>query len=46
MGLNYIDTHSHLYADDFKEDMDEVIARVEQHGVSKVLLPNIEHGFI
>ncbi|MCO4818484.1 MAG: TatD family hydrolase [Bacteroidetes bacterium] len=44
MGLNYIDTHSHLYADDFKEDMEEVIGRVEQQGVFKVLLPNIEMG--
>ena len=22
MGLTFVDTHSHLYADEFKEDMD------------------------
>lgn len=37
-----IDTHAHLYATQFDEDLDEVIARAHEAGVKKVLLPNID----
>jgi len=37
-----IDTHSHLYADEFKDDLDEVIQRCKTSGVEKILLPNID----
>lgn len=36
-----IDTHGHLYADNFKDDLSEVVLRAKQARVEKVLLPNI-----
>ena len=37
-----IDTHSHLYLEDFHVDRTEVIRRCRENGVGKVLLPNID----
>jgi len=37
-----IDTHSHLYAQEFIEDIDEVIQRSKASGVEKVFLPAID----
>jgi TatD DNase family protein len=41
-----IDTHAHLYAKEFLEDFDQVIARAQEKGVSKILLPNIDQESI
>lgn len=41
-----IDTHAHLYATQFDEDLDEVIARAREAGVEKILLPNIDETSI
>ncbi|CAN5191202.1 TatD family hydrolase [soil metagenome] len=40
--MNLIDTHTHLYLDDFNKDIDEVIRRAEGEGVSQFLLPAID----
>jgi TatD DNase family protein len=40
--MKLIDTHSHIYEDDFKEDIDEAIDRLAQEHVYKVLLPNVD----
>lgn len=40
--MNFIDTHSHLFLEEFNEDLDAVIARAGQVGVSKVFMPNID----
>lgn len=37
-----IDTHSHLYEDEFKDDRAEAVERLLAAGVHKVLLPNID----
>ena len=37
-----IDTHSHLFAEEFAEDLPAVIERAKAAGVSKVLMPNID----
>jgi TatD DNase family protein len=37
-----IDTHCHLYDPCFKEDFDALIARAQENGVEKILLPNID----
>lgn len=37
-----IDTHSHIYEDDFSDDRDAVISRLLSNNVKKVLLPNID----
>ena len=37
-----IDTHSHLYAEEFDADRSEVLARAEAAGISTILLPAID----
>ena len=36
------DTHSHIYAEEFNTDRDDVVARAEQAGVRLILLPAID----
>jgi len=40
--MKLIDTHSHIYEDDFKDDIDDAIVRLEQQHIYKVLLPNVD----
>lgn len=40
--IRFVDTHSHLYAKEFDDDIDEVIQRTQSKGVDKILLPNID----
>ncbi|WP_086981930.1 TatD family hydrolase [Vibrio aphrogenes] len=37
-----IDSHAHIYAKDFEHDLDDVIQRAQEVGISKILLPNID----
>jgi TatD DNase family protein len=37
-----VDTHCHLYLEDFKQDINEVISRAEKEGVHKFYLPAID----
>ena len=39
--MNFIDTHSHLYDNQFAEDIDDVLNRAFDAGASKIFLPNI-----
>jgi TatD DNase family protein len=40
--MTLIDTHCHLYLDDFKKDLNEIIQRAEENEVSKIFLPAID----
>jgi TatD DNase family protein len=40
--MRIIDTHSHIYSEEFDNDIDEVILRAKNAGVEKILLPNID----
>jgi TatD DNase family protein len=42
----FIDTHAHLYADQFKADQDAMIARALEAQVERLYLPNIDHTSI
>lgn len=44
--MRMIDTHTHLYLEDFKEDIEEVLQRAEEAGVHQFYLPNIDSGSI
>lgn len=44
--MQIIDTHTHLYLEDFREDIDEVINRANKEGVTKFYLPNIDSSSI
>lgn len=37
-----IDTHTHLFSEEYKEDIDDVVNRAKQAGVGAVVLPNID----
>jgi TatD DNase family protein len=38
----FVDSHSHIYSEEFSSDRDEVIARALKSGVNKIVLPNID----
>ena len=38
----YIDTHSHIYENEFLEDRAEVVERAREAGVGKIVLPDID----
>lgn len=40
--MNLIDTHSHLFVEEFADDLPAVIERAKTAGVVKVLMPNID----
>ena len=40
--MNIIDTHTHLYLKQFKEDIDSVINRSKDIGVKKFIFPAID----
>lgn len=44
--MYYIDTHCHIYAEEFDSDRNEVIQRAKLSGVEKLLLPNIDSSSI
>ncbi|MBN2165517.1 MAG: TatD family hydrolase [Marinilabiliaceae bacterium] len=41
-----IDTHSHIYLEQFDEDRDEVVENALSEGVNNILLPNIDNETI
>ena len=41
-----IDTHAHIYLEEFKNDIEEVILRCDELEVEKIYMPNIDHTSI
>ena len=41
-----IDTHSHIYSEDFIDDIDDVITRAYDNDVRKIILPNIDSSSV
>ncbi len=41
-----VDTHAHIFLEEFSEDIDEVIQRAMEAGIEKILLPNIDRNTI
>lgn len=39
------DTHTHLYSEQFKEDIDEVVQKAIKLGITRFFLPNIDSGY-
>lgn len=44
--MTFIDTHTHLYSEEFNEDRSEIINKAIGLGVSKFFLPNIDESSI
>ena len=40
--IHFIDTHCHLYADEFDQDRPEMIRRAVEVGIHQMMLPNID----
>ena len=40
--MNIVDTHTHLYLKQFKDDIDDVIVRAKKIGVKKFVFPSID----
>jgi TatD DNase family protein len=40
--MTLVDTHSHIYLDDFSDDQKKVIERADKEGVKKIILPAID----
>lgn len=43
---NWIDTHAHIYLDEFKADRHDVINRAVEAGVTTIMMPNIDRTSI
>lgn len=43
---NIIDTHSHLFAEEFGEDRAEVMRRAMEAGITRIVMPNIDASSI
>lgn len=41
-GLIYLDSHTHIYSESFKEDRAAVIERASELGVAKLYMPNVD----
>lgn len=41
-----IETHAHIYAEQFKDDIDHVLERSQEAGIEKIVMPNIDHTSI
>lgn len=37
-----VDTHAHIYADEFNDDLDKIISRAKEVGVNQILMPAID----
>jgi TatD DNase family protein len=42
----FVDSHSHIYSEEFSSDRNEVIARALKAGVKRIVLPNIDSSTI
>jgi TatD DNase family protein len=40
--MSFIDTHAHLYSEEFKDDRTEVVKRAKDMGVKHFFLPNVD----
>ena len=40
--MQLIDSHTHIYGEEFDEDRDEMLARAAEAGVGQMVLPNVD----
>jgi TatD DNase family protein len=43
---HYIDTHAHIYHEDFLADRTDMLQRCTEEGVTKIFMPNVDHTSI
>jgi TatD DNase family protein len=42
----WIDTHAHIYSDEFDQDREDVLSHCKDLGVAKIYMPNVDHTSI
>ncbi len=42
----WIDTHAHIYSEEFKEDRKDMLTRCETTNIGKIYMPNVDHTSI
>jgi TatD DNase family protein len=42
----WIDTHAHIYSEEFKADRIDMMARCQEQGIHKIYMPNVDHRSI
>ena len=40
--MRLVDSHSHLFLDEFQSDLQQVMARAQAAGVTHIFMPNID----
>lgn len=43
---SWIDTHAHIYSEEYKADRIDTIARAREAGIGKIYMPNVDHASI
>lgn len=43
---HWVDTHAHIYLEDFDKDRPDMLARCREAGVNEIYMPNIDHTSI
>ena len=41
-----VDTHAHIYADEFRDDRADTIRRAQEKGIGRIYMPNVDHTSI
>lgn len=44
--MRLVDSHAHIYSEEFKEDQVAAVAKAREAGVEKIYMPNIDHTSI
>ena len=44
--MTFIDSHAHIYDQQFDEDIQDVMERCQEAGVSSIYMPNIDHASV
>jgi TatD DNase family protein len=42
----FVDTHAHIYHEDFDRDMDDMLRRCDESNIKEIYLPNVDHTSI
>lgn len=42
----FVDTHAHVYSDEFNEDREAMLRRCDEAGVKRIYMPNVDHASI
>ncbi len=43
---HWVDSHTHLYSDEFKQDREDMLVRADRADVKRMYMPNIDHSSI